>query len=191
MLLPLFRMRSLYDCKWCVFEEWYEGCKLKSYQCSVSDILFFPKDLVFVAILFQSLEDRFQSGTSPWCRRLCLNSLLSHLGNISLKLLSVFQVSSAPGLGISQALNAFHSPPISFTEDQRLNALCPVRALWIYLDRTSSSSPGAPHTQVTQFLSNASLTGLWKLYLWNMNLRECNLQGPSEHTPLCLWALFK
>lgn len=34
----VFRMRSLYDCKWCVFEEWYEGCKLKSYQFSFFDI---------------------------------------------------------------------------------------------------------------------------------------------------------
>ncbi|KAI2665734.1 Protein P [Labeo rohita] len=34
-------------------------------------------------------------------------------------------------------LSAFHPPPFSSEEDQRLNALCPVHALWVYIDRTS------------------------------------------------------
>ncbi|KAI2664019.1 Beta-galactosidase [Labeo rohita] len=49
------------------------------------------------------------------------------------------------GLGFSQTsftcevleLSAFHPPPFSSEEDQRLNALCPVRALRVYIDRTS------------------------------------------------------
>ncbi len=33
--------------------------------------------------------------------------------------------------------SAFHPPPFSSEEDQRLNALCPVRALRVYIDMTS------------------------------------------------------
>ena len=34
-------------------------------------------------------------------------------------------------------LLAFHSPPFSSKEQERLNALCPVRALRVYVDRTA------------------------------------------------------
>ncbi|XP_056097094.1 uncharacterized protein LOC130076146 [Rhinichthys klamathensis goyatoka] len=38
--------RSLYGCKWQVFEGWYDGRGFTSYQCSVPDILCFLQDLM-------------------------------------------------------------------------------------------------------------------------------------------------
>lgn len=54
---------------------------------------------------------------------------------------------------------------------------------------TNSSFLGPPQTGGIPFLNNASLIGLWKPSLWHMNLRECGLQGASEHIPLEAWLL--
>ena len=47
------------------------------------------------------------------------------------------KVMSAPN-SMTVELNAFHPPPFLSPEDQRLNCLCPVRALHAYVDRTKA-----------------------------------------------------
>ncbi|XP_016369319.1 uncharacterized protein LOC107709377, partial [Sinocyclocheilus rhinocerous] len=213
--------RSLYGCKWQVFEGWCDGRRLTSYQCSVPDILCFLQDLmdkdrsfstikVYLAAISashvgfegsmvgqHSLIRRFMKGarrslpvirrTVPeWDLSMVLEALsqspFEPLGSISLKLLSfktalllalasAKRVSELHALSVHSSctkfslsgdkvflkpnpaflpkcfpaftsevleLSAFHPPPFSSTEDQRLNALCPVRALQTYMTRTSA-----------------------------------------------------
>ncbi|XP_067302267.1 uncharacterized protein [Pseudorasbora parva] len=213
--------RSLYGCKWQVFDEWCDGRGLTSYQCSVADILCFLQDLmdkgrsfstvkVYLAAISachvgfegstvgqHSLIRRFMKGarrslpvirrTIPeWDLSMVLEALsqfpFEPLGNIPLKLLSfktalllalasAKRVSELHALSVHPScinfslggdkvflkpnpafmpkcfpaftsevleLSAFHPPPFSSAEDQRLNALCPVRALQTYVSRTSA-----------------------------------------------------
>ncbi|XP_051988692.1 uncharacterized protein LOC127648137 [Xyrauchen texanus] len=217
--------RSLYDCKWRVFEEWCEGRRVTSYQCSITDILCFLQDLmdkgrsfstikVYLAAIaachvgFDSatvgqhpLIRRFMKGARrslpvprrvvpEWDLSMVLDAMSQQpfepLGSISLKnlsfktalllaLASAKRVSDMHALSVHPSctkfslsgdkvflrpnpafmpkcflaftcevieLSAFHPAPFSSTEDQRLNALCPVHALWAYLDRTSSFRKG-------------------------------------------------
>ncbi|XP_016341804.1 uncharacterized protein LOC107688601 [Sinocyclocheilus anshuiensis] len=211
---------SLYDCKWCVFEEWCKGRQLLSYQCSVVDILGFLQDLIDAGKSFSTIKvylaaiaachvgfDGTTVGQHPLIRRfmkgarrslpvtrravpgwdlsMVLEALSQQpfepLGTIPLKLLSfkaalllalasAKHVSDLHALSVHPSctnfslsgdkiflrpipafmpkcfpaftcevleLSAFHPPPFSSAEDQRLNALCPVLALRVYIDRTS------------------------------------------------------
>nr|XP_009302985.2 uncharacterized protein LOC103911649 [Danio rerio] len=213
--------RSLYDCKWRVFEEWCEERRLISYQCSVADILGFLQGLMDCGKSFSTIKvylaaitachvgfDGSTAGQHPLVRRfmkgarrslpvtrrvvpewdlsMVLDALTHHpfetLEAISLKhlsfktalllaLASAKRVSDLHALSVHPScikfslsgekvslrpnpafmpkcfpnfscegveLSAFHPPPFSSTEDQRLNALCPVRALRAYINRTSS-----------------------------------------------------
>ncbi|XP_021322973.1 uncharacterized protein [Danio rerio] len=213
--------RSLYDCKWRVFEEWCEERRLISYQCSVADILGFLQGLMDCGKSFSTIKvylaaitachvgfDGSTAGQHPLIRRfmkgarrslpvtrrvvpewdlsMVLDALTHHpfetLEAISLKhlsfktalllaLASAKRVSDLHALSVHPScikfslsgekvslrpnpafmpkcfpnfscegveLSAFHPPPFSSTEDQRLNALCPVRALRAYINRTSS-----------------------------------------------------
>ncbi|KAI7809562.1 hypothetical protein IRJ41_011558 [Triplophysa rosa] len=205
--------RSLYGCKWQVFEEWCDGRSLTSYQCSVPDILCFLQDLMDKGRSFSTIKvylaaisachvgfegstvgqnpliRRFMKGAHrslPVIRRTVpewdLSLVLEPLGGISLKLLSfktalllalvsAKRVSELHALSIHPSctkfslsgdkvflkpnpafmpkcfpaftsevleLSAFHPPPFSSAEDQRLNALCPVRALQAYMSKTSA-----------------------------------------------------
>ncbi|GAA6106202.1 uncharacterized protein LOC125138511, partial [Tachysurus ichikawai] len=204
--------RSLYDCKWRVFEEWCEEHQLVSYLCSVADILGFLQDLIDRGRTFSTIKvylvaivachtgfgnttvgqhpliRRFMKGTRralpvtrsvvpDWNLSMVLEVLAQQpfepLGDISLKLLSFKtalllalappkRVSDLHALWVHSActkfslngdkvllrpnpafmpkcfpaftvgvieLSTFHTPPFSSAEDQRLNALCPVRAL--------------------------------------------------------------
>ncbi|XP_056093378.1 uncharacterized protein LOC130072339 [Rhinichthys klamathensis goyatoka] len=213
--------RSLYGCKWHVFEGWCDGRGLTSYQCSVPDILCFLQDLMEKGRSFSTIKvylaaisachvgfegstvgqhpliRRFMKGarrslpvirrTVPeWDLSMVLEALSQHpfepLGSISLKLLSfktalllalasAKRVSELHALSVHPSctkfslsgdkvslkpnpafmpkcfpaftsevleLSAFHPPPFTSLEDQRLNALCPVRALQAYMTRTSA-----------------------------------------------------
>ncbi|XP_060746163.1 uncharacterized protein LOC132859430 [Tachysurus vachellii] len=212
--------RSLYDCKWHVFEEWCEEHQLVSYLCSVADILGFLQDLIDCGRTFSMIKvylaaiaachtgfsnimvgqhpliRRFMKGARSlpvtrsvvpdWDLSMVLEVLAQQpfepLGDISLKLLSfktvlLLALASAKGVSDLHALSfhssctkfslcgdsvllrpdsafmpkcfpaftvgvielsAFHPPPFSSAEDQRLNALCPVRALRAYMVRTNS-----------------------------------------------------
>ncbi|XP_057199568.1 uncharacterized protein LOC130560093 [Triplophysa rosa] len=48
--------RSLYDCNWHMFEEWCDGRRLISYQCSVADILCFLQDLINKGRSFSTIK---------------------------------------------------------------------------------------------------------------------------------------
>ena len=213
--------RSLYGCKWQVFEGWCDGRGLTSYQCSVPDILCFLQDLMEKGRSFSTIKvylaaisachvgfegssvgqhpliRRFMKGARrslpvtrrfvpEWDLSMVLEALSLHpfepLGSISLKLLSLKtalllalasakRVSELHALSVHSScakfslsgdkvslkpnpafmpkcfpaftsevleLSAFHPPPFASPEDQRLNALCPVRALRAYMTRTSA-----------------------------------------------------
>ncbi|XP_057206214.1 uncharacterized protein LOC130564268, partial [Triplophysa rosa] len=211
--------RSLYDCKWRVFEEWCDGRRLISYQCSVADILCFLQDLIDKGRSFSTIKvylaaiaachvgfdgtsvrqhpllRRFMKGaqhflpmpakTVPeWDLSMVLKSLsrrpFEPLGEVSLKHLSfktalILTLTSAKLVSILHALSVHPSctkfyfdgnrdflrpnpafmpicfpavtcevielscpPPFSSAEDERLHALCPVRALRVYMDRTKT-----------------------------------------------------
>ncbi|XP_073668878.1 uncharacterized protein [Paramisgurnus dabryanus] len=211
--------RSLYGCKWQVFEGWCNEHDLISYQCSVPEILRFLQNLMDKGRSFSTIKVylaaisachvgfdgstvgqhplicRFMKGARrslpvirkcvpEWDLSMVLDALSQYpfepLGVISLKLLSfkvalLLALTSAKRVSELHAfsvhpsctkfslngekvflkpnpafmpkcfpaftsevleLSAFHPPPFSSTEDQRLNALCPVRALQTYIDRT-------------------------------------------------------
>ncbi|XP_039529209.1 uncharacterized protein LOC120480253 [Pimephales promelas] len=213
--------RSLYGCKWQVFEGWCDGRGITSYQCSVPDILCFLQDLMDKGRSFSTIKvylaaisachvgfegstvgqhpliRRFMKGarrslpvvrrTVPeWDLSMVLEALSQHpfepLDSISLKLLSLKtalllalasakRVSELHALSVHPScskfslsgdkvflkpnpafmpkcfpaftsevleLSAFHPPPFTSLEDQRLNALCPVRALQAYMTRTNA-----------------------------------------------------
>ncbi|KAL0200730.1 hypothetical protein M9458_003917, partial [Cirrhinus mrigala] len=213
--------RSLYNCKWRVFEQWYDERLLISYQCSLTAILSFLQDLIDGGRSFSTIKvylaaiaachvgfdgttvgqhpliRRFMKGARrslpvikrvipEWDLSMVLEVLSRYpfepLGDISLKLLSLKtalllalastkHVSDLHALSVHSScmkfsisgdkvllrpnpafmpkcfpafaceviqLSAFHPPPFSSSEDKRLNALCPVRSLWVYIDRTSA-----------------------------------------------------
>ncbi|GAA6095931.1 uncharacterized protein LOC125138511, partial [Tachysurus ichikawai] len=213
--------RSLYDCKWRVFETWCEEHQLVSYLCSVAGVLGFLQDLIDRGRSFSTIKvylaaiaachvgfgdatvgqhpliRRFMKGARRalpvsrsvvpgWDLSMVLEVLAQQafepLGDVSLRLLSfktalLLALASAKRVGDLHALSvhssctqfsltgdkvllrpnpafvpkclpaftlgaielsAFHPPPFSSAEDQRLNALCPVRALKAYMDRTNS-----------------------------------------------------
>lgn len=99
-------------------------------------------------------------------------------------------------------LSAFHLPPFSCTEDQKLNALCLVCALRVYLDRTSSfrksnqlfiswalSSPsGKPISK--QHLSHWLVEAISLAYE-SKRLQPEGLRAHSTSGVAASWALFK
>ncbi|KAL0151928.1 hypothetical protein M9458_052766 [Cirrhinus mrigala] len=213
--------RSLYNCKWRVFEQWCDERLLISYQCSLTAILSFLQDLIDGGRSFSTIKvylaaiaachvgfdgttvgqhpliRRFMKGARrslpvikrvipEWDLSMVLEVLSRYpfepLGDISLKLLSLKtalllalastkRVSDLHALSVHSScmkfsisgdkvllrpnpafmpkcfpafaceviqLSAFHPPPFSSSEDKRLNALCPVRSLRVYIDRTSA-----------------------------------------------------
>jgi hypothetical protein len=99
-------------------------------------------------------------------------------------------------------LSAFHPAPFSSTEDQRLNTLCPVRALRAYLDRTSSFrksdqlfiSWGPPHSGNP--ISKQRLSH-WLVEAISLAYESKGVQPPegirahSTRGMAASWALFK
>ncbi|KAI2661921.1 hypothetical protein H4Q32_007626 [Labeo rohita] len=256
--------RSLYNCKWRVFEQWCDERLLISYQCSLTAVLSFLQDLIDGGRSFSTIKvylaaiaachvgfdgttvgqhpliRRFMKGARrslpvikrvipEWDLSMVLEVLSQNpfepLGDISLKLLSLKtalllalasakRVSDLHALSVHSScmkfsisgdkvllrpnpafmpkcfpafaceviqLSAFHPPPFSSSEDKRLNALCPVRSLRVYIDRTSA------FRRSDQLFISFSLIGLWKPSPWHINLRECVLQRASELTPLEAW----
>ncbi|XP_051980853.1 uncharacterized protein LOC127642225 [Xyrauchen texanus] len=277
--------RSLYDCKWRVFEEWCEGRRVTSYQCSITDILCFLQDLmdkgrsfstikVYLAAIaachvgFDSatvgqhpLIRRFMKGARrslpvprrvvpEWDLSMVLDTMSQQpfepLGSISLKNLSfktalLLALASAKRVSDMHAfsvhpsctkfslsgdkvflrpnpafmpkcfpaftcevieLSALHPAPFSSTEDQRLNALCPVCALRVYLDRTSSFrksdqlfiSWGPPHSGKP--ISKQCLSH-WLVEAISLAYESRGVQPPegirahSTRGMAASWALFK
>ena len=78
-------------------------------------------------------------------------------------------------------LSAFHPPPFSSAEEQRLNTLCPVRALHVYVSRSAAFRKGDQLFVFWALPIEASLcpargypTGLWRLYLLLMKVGACS-----------------
>ncbi|KAI7790836.1 hypothetical protein IRJ41_002448 [Triplophysa rosa] len=277
-------MRSLYDCKWRVFEKWCDGHRLISYQCSVADILCFLQDLIDKGRSFSTIKvylaaiaachvgfdgtsvgqhpllRRFMKGarrflptpakTVPeWDLSMVLESLsrrpFEPLGDISLKHLSfktalLLALTSAKRVSVLHALSvhhsctkfyldgnrvflrhnpafmpkcfpavtcevielsAFHPPPFSSAEDERLHALCPVRALRVYMDRTKTFrksdqlfiSWAPPHTGNPIFKQRLSH---WLVEAISMAYESMGVQPPgglrahSTRGMAASWALF-
>lgn len=91
-------------------------------------------------------------------------------------------------------LSAFHPPPFSTAKDQRLNALCPVRALRAYMDRTSLIRRNDQLFISWAHLHTENLISKQRLSHWLVEtitlayeLKECSIQRASEHTLLGTW----
>ncbi len=209
--------RSLYECKWGVFERWCATKHEIPFQCSVAVVLSFLQDLIDQGKAFSTVKVylaaisachigfdnktvgqnplicRFMKGArralpvskplSPsWDLGLVLDALsmspfepldkvdvkiLSFKTALLLALASAKRVSEIHALSVHSAclqfmsgdsgvclkpnpafmpkilkaiipleLRAFYPPPFASSEQQKLNALCPVRALRIYTERT-------------------------------------------------------
>ncbi len=206
--------RSLYECKWGVFERWCATKHEIPFQCSVAVVLSFLQDLIDQGKAFSTIKVflaaisacyigfdnktvgqhplvcRFMKGArralpvskpiSPsWDLGLVLDALsmspFEPLDKVDLKILSfktalllalasAKRVSEIHAFSVHSAclqflsgdagvvlkfmpqiikaiipleLRAFYSPPFASSEQQKLNALCPVHALRIYTERTS------------------------------------------------------
>nr|XP_054591823.1 uncharacterized protein LOC129156244 [Nothobranchius furzeri] len=213
-------IRSLYSCKWRVFEGWCEEKLVIPFQCSVGDVLCFLQSLMDKGKAFSTIKvylaaisachvgfgdkpvgqhplvSRFMKGARRklpvfrplvplWDLSLVLEALCHHpfepvdgagLKFLSLKTALLLALTTAKRVSDLQAwsvspsclrwapgytkvclrpnpafvpkvmessyscspveLLAFHPPPFSSAEEQKLNCLCPVRALMAYMDRT-------------------------------------------------------
>ncbi|KAJ8354542.1 hypothetical protein SKAU_G00221090 [Synaphobranchus kaupii] len=109
--------RTLYDLKWRVFEKWCEEKHVVSFQCSVAEVLCFLQEMLDKGRAFSTIKD---------------------YGRVVLKANPAFipKVINPAYSCSSVELRAFHPPPFSSQEESRLNALCPVRAFRVYVDRT-------------------------------------------------------
>ncbi|XP_028451658.1 uncharacterized protein LOC114566981 [Perca flavescens] len=104
--------RSLYSGKWRVFEEWCKHRGTIPYQCSVVDLLCFLQYLMDKGKAFSTIK-------------------------VYLAAVSACHVVESAYRCPSVELLAFHPPPFSSGEEQRLHMLCPVRALHMYVSRTA------------------------------------------------------
>lgn len=213
--------RSLYSCKWRVFEEWCASRQTIPFQCSVVDLLCFLQDLVDKRKAFSTIKVylaaisachvgfgekpagqhplvcRFMKGARRklpvsrplvplWELSVVLDALSHHpfepmevaeIKFVSLKTALLLALTTAKRVSDLQALSirpsclqmapglakvclrpnpafvpkvmesayrcstvellAFHPPPFSSVEEERLHTLCPVRALHVYLNRTA------------------------------------------------------
>ncbi|XP_067221487.1 uncharacterized protein [Chanodichthys erythropterus] len=275
--------RSLYECKWGVFERWCATKREIPFQCSVAVVLSFLQDLidqrkafstikVFLAAISachigfdnktvgqHPLVCRFMKGArrvlpvskplSPsWDLGLVLDALsmspFEPLDKVDFKILSfktalllalasakrvseihAFSVHSAcmqfmPGdagvvlkpnpafmpkiLGaiIPLELRAFHPPPFASSEQQKLNALCPVRALRIYTQRTrgfresdqlfvSWTKPRTGKPITKQRLSHWIVEAISLAYSSKGLVSPPGLRAHSTRGMSTSWALFK
>ena len=77
------------------------------------------------------VSDLHALSTSPECMRFD-----DRATKVTIKANPAFLPKNAFSVCVPVDLQAFHPPPFTSDEDRRLNCLCPVRALRIYMDRT-------------------------------------------------------
>ncbi|XP_072235172.1 uncharacterized protein [Leuresthes tenuis] len=278
--------RSLYSCKWRVFEEWCDARRIVSFQCSVRDILCFLQDLLEKGKAFSTIKVylaaisachmglgdkpvgqhplvcRFMNGVRRklpvsrpmvplWDLAVVLDALSQHpfepLEGVGLKFLSLktalllalttakrvsdLQALStrspclqfSPGLSkvclrpnpafipkvVESAyrcptveLKAFPPPPFGSAEESRLNALCPVRALRVYVDRTASfrgtdqlfvswATPHKGKPLSRQRLSRWIVEAIVLAYRCRGLQPPAGLKAHSTRSMATSWALFK
>ncbi|XP_026102951.1 uncharacterized protein LOC113074342 [Carassius auratus] len=275
--------RSLYECKWGVFERWCAARHVIPFQCSVAVILSFLQDMidqgkafstvkVFLAAISachvgfdnktvgqHPLVCRFMKGArralpvskpiSPsWDLVLVLDALsvspfepldkadlklLSFKTALLLALASAKRVSEIHALSVNSActqfmpgdagvllkpnpvfmpkvvnsivplkLRAFNPPPFASAEQQRLNTLCPVRALRIYTERTkvfresdqlfvSWAKPRTGKPITKQRLSHWIVEAISLAYSSKGLTPPSGLRAHSTRGMSTTWALFK
>lgn len=275
--------RSLYGCKWSVFERWCVTTHEIPYQCSISTILSFLQDLidrgrafstikVFLAAISachvgiggksvgqHPLVVRFMKGarrslpvSKPLAPSWDLSMVLEVISappfeplmdvdfkTMSLKtalllaLASTKRVSELQALSVHPSclqfapgdcrvslrpnpafmpkviqpcipleLTAFRPPPFDSPEQQRLHALCPVRALRIYVDRTAAFrqsdqlfvSWAKPYTGKpisTQRLSHWIVDAICLAYSSKGLSAPAGLRAHSTRGLATSWALFE
>nr|XP_055035574.1 uncharacterized protein LOC129423361 [Misgurnus anguillicaudatus] len=275
--------RSLYDCKWGVFERWCADKHEIPFQCSVAVILSFLQNLidqrkafstikVFLAAISachigfdgktvgqHPLVCRFMKGArralpvsrplSPsWDLELVLDSLsaapfepldkadlkvLSFKTALLLALASAKRVSEIHALSVHSAcmqfmqgdvgvalkpnpafmpkvinaiapleLRAFYPPPFASVEQQKLNSLCPVRALRMYVSRTegfrqsdqlfvSWAKPRSGQPITKQRLSHWIVDAISLAYSSKGLTAPSGLRAHSTRGMSTSWALFK
>ena len=160
--------RSLYSCKWRVFEEWCEARRVVLFQCSVRDILCF---------LFS---------------KVCLRPNPAFIPKV---------VESAYRCPTVE-LKAFHPPPFGSAEESRLNTLCPVRALRVYVNRTASfrgtdqlflswATPHKGKPLSRQRLSHWIVEAIVLAYRCRGMQPPAGLKAHSTRSMATSWALFK
>lgn len=275
--------RSLYDCKWRVFEEWCLREGHVSFQCPVGAILSFLQDLIDKHKAFSTIKVylaaiaachvgfdgktagqhplvcRFMKGarrllpvskplTPPWDLAVVLDGLASppfeplgevDLKHLSLKTVLLLALASAKRVGDIHALSvhpsctqfapgrvrvllkpnpafvpkvvgscspidllALCSPPFSSSEERRLHALCPVRALHFYMDRTAGfrrsdqlfvswASPHRGKPVTKQRLSHWVVESIALAYTCQGLLAPQGLRAHSTRGLAASWALFR
>ncbi|XP_056116182.1 uncharacterized protein LOC130092366 [Rhinichthys klamathensis goyatoka] len=275
--------RSLYECKWGVFECWCAAKHEIPFQCSVAVVLSFLQDLIDQGKAFSTIKVylaaisachigfdnktvgqyplvcRFMKGArralpvskplSPsWDLALVLEALsmspFEPLDEIDLKILSfktalllalasAKRVSEIHALSVHSActqfmpedagvvlrpnpafmpkivnsitpleLRAFYSPPFASSKQQKLNELCPVRALRIYIERTKGfrecdqlfvswvkPRKGKPITK--QRLSHWIVEAISLAYSSKGHEPPAGLRAHSTRGMSTSWALFK
>lgn len=275
--------RSLYDCKWGVFERWCATLNELPYQCSVAVVLSFLQDLlekgkafstikVFLAAIsachigFEGkpvgqhpLVCRFMKGArrslpvskplSPtWDLSMVLEAIsappFEPLAEVDFKTLSIKtalllalatakRVSEMHALSVHPScmrfaqgdsrvslrfnpafvpkvlqacdpleLTAFQPPPFTSSDHQRLNTLCPVRALRIYVDRTAAfrlsdqlfvswANPYKGKPITTQRLSHWIVDAISAAYASKGQAAPAGLRAHSTRGLATSWALFE
>lgn len=275
--------RSLYDCKWGVFERWCAVKREIPFQCSVAVILSFLQNLIDQGKAFSTIKVflaaisachigfdgktvgqhplicRFMKGArralpvsrplSPsWDLELVLDALsaapfepldkadlkvLSFKTALLLALASAKRVSEIHALSVHSAcmqfmqgdvgvalkpnpafmpkvinviapldLRAFYPPPFASLEQQRLNSLCPVRALRIYVNRTegfrqsdqlfvSWAKPRSGKPITKQRLSHWIVEAISLAYSSKGLTAPPGLRAHSTRGMSTSWALFK
>ncbi|XP_073701195.1 uncharacterized protein [Garra rufa] len=275
--------RSLYECKWGVFERWCETKHEIPFQCSVAVVLSFLQDLIDQGKAFSTIKVflaaisachigfdnktvgqhplvcRFMKGArralpvskplSPsWDLGLVLDALsmspfepldkidfkiLSFKTALLIALVSAKRVSEIHALSVHSEclqfmsgdagvvlkpnpafmpkvvnainpleLRAFYPPPFASSEQQKLNTLCPVRALRIYTERTrgfresdqlfiSWMKPRTGKPITKQRLSHWIVEAISLAYSSRGLLPPHGLRAHSTRGISTSWALFK
>ncbi|KAJ8347059.1 hypothetical protein SKAU_G00284600 [Synaphobranchus kaupii] len=175
--------QTLYDLKWRVFEKWCEEKHVVSFQCSVAEVLCFLQEMLDKGRAFSTIKD---------------------YGKVVLKANPAFvpKVINSAYSCSSVELRAFHPPPFSSQEESRLNTLCPVWALRVYVDRMkgfrksnqlfvswASTHRGKPVSR--QRLSHWLVEAICRAYEYSGLQMPDGLRAHSTRGMATSWALFR
>ena len=143
------------------------------------------------------VSDLHALSTSPECMRFDDRST-----KVTIKANPAFIPKNALSVCVPVDLQAFHPPPFTSDEDRRLNCLCPVRALRIYVDRTApfrignqlfvswgTKTKGKPVTTVT--ISNWIVEAIRQAYTSQGVEPPQALRAHSTRGMAASWALYK
>ena len=143
------------------------------------------------------VSDLHALSTSPDCMRFDERS-----SKVALKANPAFIPKNAHSVCVPVNLQAFHPPPFASEEDRKLNSLCPVRALRIYVDRLApyrqgnqlfvswdARTKGKPVTKVT--ISNWIVQAIRLAYTSQQVDPPQALRAHSTRGMAASWALHK